>query len=209
MSSDYAGNGDNYPGKIKLPDDGDPRTAASVSTPLEDLADRTAWLRTQMTRSRLIALGELPFASIDGHFALEYNYMSLTSHTAVGDQAKVPMNRVLVHGAVVESVDLLFVPKTGHSDLPATPPQVILGRWPLAPNEGPSLPESIATGTYVPVSLADYENGEIKMVTATVGGGGHTVNVEDYLYQVFVSDEDGANAKPGGTFIAIRINYAS
>lgn len=44
MSTTYAGT-DTFPTNVTLPADGDPRTASSVNTPMQGLADRTTWLK--------------------------------------------------------------------------------------------------------------------------------------------------------------------
>lgn len=46
MSSTYAG-ASSFPTNITIPDDGDPRTAASVNVAFEGLADRTVWAKRQ------------------------------------------------------------------------------------------------------------------------------------------------------------------
>jgi hypothetical protein len=49
VSSTYAGTA-TYPATITMPDDGDPANAASVSAPMEGLADRTAYLKPYSSR---------------------------------------------------------------------------------------------------------------------------------------------------------------
>lgn len=51
MSTTYAGNRLNYPTSLTLPSGGDERNVSSVNTPLEGLADRTAWLAARAIRS--------------------------------------------------------------------------------------------------------------------------------------------------------------
>ena len=46
MGSQYAGNPASFPVDFTIPDDGDPRNAASVNVAFEALGDRTAWLST-------------------------------------------------------------------------------------------------------------------------------------------------------------------
>lgn len=50
MSTTYDGDATNYPTSLTLPSGGDARNAASVNTPLEGLADRTAWLHAHAIR---------------------------------------------------------------------------------------------------------------------------------------------------------------
>lgn len=62
MSTTYNGNRLNYPTSITLPSGGDERNVSSVNTPLEAIADRTAWLAARAIRNAQRSFYE----SVDG-----------------------------------------------------------------------------------------------------------------------------------------------
>jgi len=203
MSSIYAG-ADTYPASPVLPDDGDPASAAGIGRPaLETAMDRTTWLRAQMKRPKLHAFGEAGYVMNAGNFALNLNFMSLDSVTTAGDDFRVAL-RNLVHGAVISSIDVFFVPAGGHAGLPGTAPQAKLARYAVAAAGTPAVPTVIASVTYSPVSLADYNNGKFKQMTISAA---HTVDAEGYVYELAVFDESGANSIVGAGYVAYRINY--
>lgn len=203
MSTTYAGN-DNWPTPVTIADDGDAAAMTIVSATEESTLDRTQWLRKRLTRPFILPLGSMPYVQLANRFATDYNHMSVTTATAVGDTAKWTLSR-LVHGLSVSAVEVLFVPKTTHAGLPATPPAVQFMRWRVESGVAPPVVESLASTTYSPVSFADYTDGEVKVISCLAG---HTVDNENYIYQVAIVDESGANAVVGNTYFAVRVTYA-
>lgn len=187
---------------IDLVDDGDPAAVAGLVATDEAALDRTE----QFTRPKLVALGSVPYVSNAARFATDFNYMSVTTVTAAGDEYRCTLP--LVQGATIASIDVVFVPKTtARGGWPlGTAPVISLVRSAIGPSGGvPAAPASVATATYVPVSQADYQNGNFKVMTVSPA---HVVDAEAYVYQLSVVDEAGANAIPGGTYCAYRVNYA-
>jgi hypothetical protein len=205
MSSTYSGS-DNYVASITIPDDGDPAVAASVNTPFESLADNAFWSRWQMLRPKLVALGSHPFTSTSARFGINYNFMSLDTSIAAGDDVRVTLVGLPMNDTIA-SIDVFFVPKTtARVGWPlGTAPKVALARYAIAAGGTPAVPTSLGSATYVPVSQADYQDGNFKVMTVSPA---HTVNSEDYVYQLHVTDEAGANAIPGGAYVAYRVNYS-
>jgi len=207
MSSTYAG-ADTYLESPLLPDDGDTPSAAGIGRPaFETAMDRTTWLRAQMKRPKLVALGAVPYMTNASRYATVFNYQSVTTATAAGDEYRATLVG-LVHGAIIASIDVIFTPKTtARGGWPlGSAPVISLVRVAVGPSGGtPGAPSVVATATYAPVSQADYQDGKFKVMTVSPT---HTVDAEAYVYQLSVVDESGANAIPGGTYFAYRVNYS-
>lgn len=205
----YAGSAATYPSTITVLDDGDTADAAGIgAASFEALADRTA----QWTAPRWIPLGSVPFTSDFGHFALSTpavgGFMAVATATAAGDYFYCTLPG-LVNGATIESIDVAFIPtSTARGAWPiGAYPDLQLGRSAIGPSGGtPAGPAGTGiSGTYVPVSQADYQNGKFKILTAS---GSHVVDVLSYSYQLLLRDEHGGSAIPGNAYIAYRVNYA-
>lgn len=202
MSSAYVpGTGWVATSGITVIDDGDPATVAGLVATDEAALDRTE----QFTRPKLVALGAVPYVTSSGNFSTDFNFMSVTTATAVGDDYKCSLLG-LVQGATISTIDVIFLPAAGHAANPANPPSVALIRWSVAPDDVPGAIDIIATGTYATLGWPDYINGEAKRMTVSPA---HVVDCEGYVYQLVVTDESGANAIVGNSYIAFRINYAA
>lgn len=182
---------------ITTPDDGDPADAASIVPALEALADQASCV----VASKVIALGSLPYVDTTG-WTVDFNVMAVGTST-LGDEFKASLD--VVHGATISTVEVLFVPDGTHAALPANKPSITLSRHALTTGVAPANVVSVVTtGTYVPVSLADYNNGQLKAITISPA---HTVDAYGYAYYLSIVEESGANAKVGA-YYAVRINYA-
>lgn len=200
MSSVYTG-ARAWVATATVPDDGDAAAAASVSSPLEAVADQVSCL----VSDDLIALGSIPFSSAAGRFSLDFNYLNVVTATAAGDEYRAQIR--LVNGATVASIDVFFVPKTtARGGWPlGTAPIVSLLRHAVVAGGTMGAVSTVATATYVPVSQADYQNGQNKVMTVSPA---HIVDADGYLYFLSVTDEAGANAIVGGAYLAYRVNYS-
>lgn len=185
---------------ISTADDATPATVASLVATDEAALDRTQ----QFTMAKWFALGGLPYVSASGNFSTGFNYLSIATSVSSGDQANIPLHN-LVHGATISMIDVMFAAATGHAGLPAVAPSITLVRVPIVAGSTPGVPAVIATGTYVPTTLVNYNNGNNKLITVFPA---HVVDAEGYVYQLRVTDESGANSIPGAGFAAARITYA-
>lgn len=182
-------------------DDGDPATAASIAPGIEAVADQASCL----VSDDLVPLGSIPFASAANRFALDFNYMNVYTATSAGDEYRAAIK--LVNGATVSSIDVFFAPETTpRAGWPlGTAPIVSLLRHAVTAGGTMGAVSTVATATYVPVSQANYENVTNKVMTVSPA---HVVDADGHIYFLSVTDEAGANAIPGGAYIAYRVNYA-
>lgn len=188
---------------INVLDDGDAATASGIgAATFEALADRV----TQLTHPGWKPLGSRPFKSTAGRFSIDGDYMGLVTATASGDDVKV-MLPDLVHGAELDQIDVIFIPKTtARGGWPlGSAPVISLVRWEI-PSGGFASNTTLDTATYVPVSQVDYQDGEFKVVSMTAIG--ETVDTAQYLYALGITDEAGANSIPGALYAAFRTVYA-
>ncbi len=203
MSTLYAGN-HAFPTPIEIADDGDPAAMAINGAAIEGLADRTVWLRNQMRRVRMIPVGAAAYSVNSGTVTLSYTYLALVATSVGGAVVKIPLTD-LVHSATISAVELIFIPDGGHAALPAVLPAVTLARFQIVVGNAAAAPGVIVTDSYVPDNLAEYENATFKSIMATTS---HVVDIEEYVYQVIIEDESGANALAGNTFYAVRVYYS-
>jgi hypothetical protein len=205
MSSTYAGT-ETFAATITIPDDGDPANAASVNAPLEGLADRTVWLREAMKSPAMIACGAMGFVSAAGRFSSEFAHLNLVTATAVNDSCRLRLS--LIHGATVASIDMFFQPiSAGRAgNLPTVAVSMALQRSAVTAGVAlAALPTTITNASYVPVSYANYINGQVKMHTISPA---HVVDAEAYEYFLLITDEGNPDALVGNKYIAYRVNYA-
>lgn len=188
---------------ILVPDDGVPPSAANLGVAtFEALGDRVS----QLTHPKLIACGSRPFKDGAGRFSVDGDYNGLVTGVASGDAAVLPLHD-LVHGAEIDGIDLYFIPKTtARGAWPVgTLPIITLTRWGITVGAAPSN-TLVDTATYVAVSQADYQNGNVKKLS--INTIGETVDNDSYLYTLTINDEAGANSIPGAVFAAFAVRYA-
>ena len=200
MSSVYTG-ARAWVATATVPDDGDAANAASVVPAIEAVADQASC----MVSDDLVPLGSIPFASLGGLFSLDFNFLNVVTATTAGDEYRAAIK--LVNGATVSSIDVFFVPKTtARAGWPlGTAPKVTLSRHAITAGGTMGAPSVVSTATYVPVSQANYQDGTVKVMTVSPT---HPVDADGYIYLLSVTDEAGANAIPGGAYLAYRVNYA-
>lgn len=203
MSSVYNGSRSWGTSDVTILDDADNAEAASIAPAEEKIADHASC----MVSPDFVTLGSIGYVSAGGFFSTDLNYLNVVTATTAGDEYRAQIK--LVNGATISSIDLFFVPKTtARGGWPVgTFPVMTLARHALVAGGTMGALSTVATATYVPVSQADYQNGQNKVLTVTPGGG-HTVDADGYLYFLVVTDEAGGNAIPGGAYIAYRVNYA-
>lgn len=161
---------DVFPATITVPEDGDPRNAASVRGPFVDLTNRTRHLSGRVDRAYQHVLGAGPTAtySLPLHFTTNWDAgagvpgFALDALGSAVDFKPVQWSNVLAvavfnldlpHGAVIDHASVVVDPVGGHGDLPQYPP-----KWDLlvAPSSG-ATPTIIASGTDAPANVAAYE----------------------------------------------------
>lgn len=181
---------------ITVLDDGDAANAASIAPALEALADQASCL----VAPKVVALGSLTYVDTTA-WTVDFNVMAVGTST-LGDEFKAAIE--VVNGATIGSIEVLFVPDGTHAALPANKPSITLSRHALTTGVAPANVVSVvSTATYAPVSLADYNNGQLKAITISPS---HTVDAYGYTYYLSIVEESGANAKVGA-YYAYRINY--
>lgn len=200
MSSVYSG-ARAWVASVTVLDDGDNAEAASIAPGIEAVADQASCL----VSDDFVPLGSIPFASSASRFALDFNYLNVVTATAAGDEYRAAIK--LVNGATVASIDVFFIPKTtARGGWPlGSAPVVSLLRHAITAGGTMGAPSTVATATYVPVSQLDYQNGQNKVMTVSPA---HVVDADGYIYMLSVTDEAGANAIPGGAYLAYRVNYS-
>ena len=188
---------------INVLDDADAPSAAGIgAATFEALADRVA----QFAHAKLIACGSRPFKAAAGRFSVDGDYCGLVTAVASGDYAVLPLHD-LVHGAEIDGIDLYFIPKTtARAGWPlGTLPIITLTKWGVSVGAAPSN-TLVDTATYVAVSQADYQNGNVKKLS--INTIGETVDNDSYVYTLTINDEAGANSIPGAVFVAFAVRYA-
>lgn len=188
---------------INVLDDGDAASAAGIgAATFEALADRIA----QLTHPKWVPCGARSFKSVAGRFSLDIDYLGLVTATAAGDTVTLVLPD-LVHGATIDSIDVIFTPKTtARAGWPlGAAPIVGLTRWAI-PSGGFVSNTLLDSVTYTPVSQADYQDGKFKVISMTSVGA--VVDNAQYLYALTITDEAGAFAIPGALFAAYRVTYA-
>lgn len=187
---------------VTVLDDGDDADAAGIgAAAFEGLADQASCI----VSDDFVPLGSIPFASSASRFAIDFNYLNVVTATAAGDEYRAAIK--LVNGATVASIDVFFVPKTtARAGWPlGSAPVVSLLRHAITAGGTMGVPSTVATATYVPVSQVDYQNGQNKVVTISPA---HVVDADGYIYLLSIVDESGANAIPGGAYLAYRVFYS-
>lgn len=187
---------------INVVDDGDPPSAAGIgAATYEALADRVE----QLAHPKWVPCGAKSFKSVAGRFNLDVDYLGLVTATAAGDTVTIMLEN-LVHGAELSTIDVLFTPKTtARGGWPlGSAPNITLTRWAI-PTGGVSSNVLVDTETYTPVSQANYQDGNFKIIS--MGSIGEVVDTLQYLYALTITDEAGANAIPGALYAAYRVFY--
>lgn len=188
---------------INVLDDGDAASASGIgAATFEALADRVE----QLAHPKWVPCGAKSFKSVAGRFSLDIDYLGLVTATAAGDTVTIMLEN-LVHGAEISTIDVLFVPDTtARGGWPlGSAPVITLTRWAI-PTGGVSSNVLVDTATYTPVSQADYQNGNFKVIS--MGSIGEVVDTLQYLYALTITDESGANAIPGALYAAYRVFYS-
>lgn len=187
---------------INVLDDGDPATASGIgAATFEALADRVE----QLAHPKWVPCGAKSFKSVAGRFNLNTDYLGLETATAAGDTVTIMLDDLL-DGAEISTIDVIFTPKTtARGGWPlGSAPNITLTRWAI-PSGGVSSNVLVDTATYTPVSQADYQNGNFKVIS--MSGVAAVVDTLSYLYALTITDESGANAIPGALFAAYRVFY--
>lgn len=99
MPTNIPGSSASYPANIVAPVDGDPRNAASVQTPLTNLADRTAWLKNNASRM-LVCFGNKDLGTANSYPSLGYSASTSPSIETDGGRIVVPSSGRLTMMAV-------------------------------------------------------------------------------------------------------------
>jgi hypothetical protein len=114
MSHTYDGNDTNFPASLTLPDDGDPRDAASVNTPIEGLADRTATLG-RYVRVTDAGASDRPVVGMP-LFSSEFDYNpSDGSLTQNGGGGTISWPLEVPDGCTLDAVEVFWAPAAGHA----------------------------------------------------------------------------------------------
>lgn len=153
---------------------------------------------TQIVRYDMASLGVL------SGFSLNASGLGLTGG-ATGATQFFPLP-ALWQGATITTLKLLFTPYTGHSSLPASNISASLRYY--TPNLGgtPLLGTLGSPGTYSPVSLADYTNGQYKSLTIPCGSP--TIDRGANCYVLSLTDESGSGSVAGNVFNALEVTYS-
>jgi hypothetical protein len=120
----------------------------------------------------------------------------------------IPVGPAIWNGGTISALKLIFTPagSTGRGGLlPGSNIAATLKYY--TPNFGGTalLGTLGSTGTYSPVSFADYTNGLPKSLTIPCGA--HLIDTSANCYVLEVTDEHGANAIAGNIFHALEITY--
>ncbi len=120
----------------------------------------------------------------------------------------VPLGvRWLHNGAKLASAAIYFTPASTHLALPATP--LAMGITSRLVAAGAALPARVlvsAATSYAPVTLADYNNGRVKVFTHTPAAP-PTLNTQLREYALQVVDENGAGALAGCIFHQVVLTF--
>lgn len=176
---------------ITVPDDGDAANAASIQTPLEQLAEELELVaRRTPGGSSAVATGfQIPLLPFD----------NLNSRFAPAGVGILQQNDVTDAGGVLLPVPIAMVPCTitavfltlrnvaFHSALPATMPQLQLYRF------NRSTYTSTVVGTQVDTSASTAAYAAAHTIALTVS---ESVNSSNFVYYVSFNGETGANSVP-------------
>lgn len=187
MSAEYAGDPNNYPVKITIPEDGDYKDAASVSVALEGLADRTANLADHLlgvVADDVITLPLVPLATAS--FTWDTPDMQWRQ-SSVASAGVLVFELILPKRGTLTAVQAVVIGDTGHAALPATMPKITLYRKDTG---SPAAATVLDTETDASANVGAYEVAHpITIVTSEVFD-----HESGNRYYVTFEGEAGANS---------------
>jgi len=187
MGHQEAGNPAVFPVDFTVPDDSDDFDVTSVNVAFEALADRTAWLKAQLSSSsmRRAAIASPTFHTT--HWTangIGSRWTTLAGNDGGGDYAYLYFPVLLPNGCTVTSISVLVNPANGHGGVdPSVKCQIRLMSQDLTTGSLASLLS--ATDTTTPI--ASYE----AMHEFSVTGSVVVSNTGNLLYLVAINNEQG------------------
>jgi hypothetical protein len=143
--------------------------------------------------------------SVPSAFSTGWSIGVSNLHTlASGVYISFSLGSLIPHGATLTSVELRFTPVGGHSNLPAGNISISLTKYTPAVGGAIGAGTVLASATYSPVSLGDYNNGNIKSLTISPGA---VIDSASSFYSFTLADESGANAVAGNAYHALVMAY--
>lgn len=182
---------------VVVPEDGDPRDAASVEVPFQALTNRALFLRNHTPGAAEFYELDVPlgpasdpttFAFQNGPFGLSQSSTSTPFHFV---QLALPYDLSGGWAAKIAEIKAYFLPAGGHGGLPASQPEITLWRQ---PRTGSGSGVSVQAQQLAAGSVGAYETAQT--ITMVLGGSGHTI-LNDHVYWVSFEGESGANSATG------------
>ena len=112
----------------------------------------------------------------------------------------------LPDSVILNSVDLRFTPVGGHAGLPVGNIQLNIYYYTTAAGASFPAPSLIGAATYSPVSLADYNNGQVKSLVSTPSAGLFS-DTREYMFEII--DESGTNCLLGNIFHSLVLTFGT
>lgn len=189
MGSPYTPTPTALPGSVTLPDDGDPRTAASVRSQDETMLDAIALLEDggPVYHVEDRALEWDPVAIDFANWAVD-NQGSLLDQTP---GSVVPLELNFPHEATVEVLTARFDPTDGHAGLPAIMPTL---KWYKLDVTTGAATQIGSTATDATATAGAFDAAHALSITP---GTPETINKDLYRYIALFTSESGANSAVG------------
>jgi hypothetical protein len=169
--------------------------------------DYTKWGGAHPAKNpvRRINFADFPLQS---PFAIAASGLGLSAAgTASVARFAIPIGPGFWNNIAILSVKLYFTPVAGHGGLPGNNINATLKYFTPTNGVAAVLGTLGSTATYAPVSLVDYNNGNVKVLTLNPGTPTIDTTVNCYLLEV--QDENGTNALPGNVFHCLEISYTA
>lgn len=213
MSHTYTPDPDHNPTTTTLPDDGDDEDAASVNTPLEDVADKAAYtqkhypLDTTYTVDRVQTNLVYPVTADNAAPATQQWFLNPGSawtqtDVTVAIGASIYQELDLPDGCVLQNVFVRLKGETAvpHSALPAQLPQARVFKV----NAVTGVSTALSALTTDPAATQPIYDGAHEIPIFSIGA---TVDRTSFRYLVKITGESGANAQAGLQLLATLVQF--
>lgn len=198
-----------YEASVIGPDDGDPRNAASVRDGLQDLANRTKFLKEtgpSLTGTNKYALASrqitryLPFSFIakPAEWLASAGSGDDSAATLVNTAVRLYIPLDVPNGSTLDEVSVEVSGAGGHAGLPGTMPAIIVQQHSLGANAAVGTSQSDTSGGTGAYQTPHY-------ITKT--GLAHSVNRVTNRYFVQLTSESGANALAGLSVFGVLVKF--
>jgi hypothetical protein len=205
----YTGSSANYPGQVRIPDDGDPRNATTFAAAIEDLADRTAYLANRSPGaggSKFEVPLERGRAEAGWNKTDTYALTFWTQTNPTLYVLRFPISDILPEKCRIIWFSALMKGAASHAGWPANRPLVRIARYwrSGAYNDAGEVVSAAQPFDTTTQPLSTYQNLHLLSKTLTTP---HTPTA-GYLYFMEIIGENGSNYLDGLLVQALNFEVA-